>query len=137
MIAKPWYAQGMRRFAIANYCMAGLFFVAALLQLNDPDTLQWIALYAGALIACVSWRRHIDAWWLSAAVGVLALVWAGWLAPDVIGKVGFHEFFESMDKKGGNAEIAREFGGLLIVAGWMAALTITGYRRAGNDTSST
>lgn len=120
----------MRGVKIANYVFAGVFAVAAALQLNDPDPVEWIAIYLGAALACATWRRHQDAWWLSTAVGLAALIWAGVLAPDVIGKVGAHEFFESMDKKGGNAEIAREFGGLLIIAGWMAVASITGFRRS-------
>ncbi len=119
----------MRGLSIANYGFAGLFVVAAVLQLNDPDPTQWIAIYLGSAAACLSWRRHQDAWWISAAIVGAALVWAATLVPDVIGKVGLTEFFESMDKKGGNAELAREFGGLLIIAGWMVALTITGFRK--------
>jgi len=118
----------MRGLGIANYGFAALFIVAAVLQHNDPDPTQWIAMYVGSAAACLSWRRHQDAWWLSGAVAGAALVWAAALAPDVIGQVGAKEFFESMDKKGGNAELAREFGGLLIIGGWMVALTVSGFR---------
>ena len=128
MLAKPWYASGVRRFGIANYCFAGLFMVAAALQFNDPDPAAWIAIYLGAAAACLSWGRHRHAWLLSAVMGTAALVWALTLMPEVIGKVGAEEFFESMDKKGGNAEIAREFGGQVIIGCWTAVLAITGFR---------
>ena len=32
--------------------MMGLFALAAVVQINDPDPLQWIAVYAGAMAMC-------------------------------------------------------------------------------------
>jgi uncharacterized lipoprotein YddW (UPF0748 family) len=57
-----------------------------------------------------------------AALGLVALVWAASIAPRVIGKTTFGDMFQSFDMINSVVEEAREMGGLLIVAAWMAVL---------------
>lgn len=107
---------------VLNYVMAACFVFSAAVQYNDPDPARWVAMYALAALACVlhvAGRRY---WALPAAVGLIALVWAATLAPHVIGKVAFGELFEAFEMKDVRVEEAREMGGLLIVAAWMAVL---------------
>jgi hypothetical protein len=51
------------------------------------------------------------------------------LVPAVIGKVAFGELFEAFEMKDERVEVAREFGGLLIIAFWMGVLVLDALRR--------
>lgn len=100
-----------------NGGMAGLFIFAAGLQYNDPDPLRWMAVYLAAAAACIAaffGPRRV----LPAAVGLAALAWAVTLAPEV----AFFRLFDRWEMKDAAVEETREFWGLVIVAGWMAAL---------------
>ena len=114
---------------ILNYLMTICFLFSAVVQYNDPDPVRWILIYSLAAVACalaILGRSH---WVFPCVVGITALVWAMTLAPNVIGKVAFGELFEAFEMKNERVEVAREFGGLLIVASWMIALVIQSLRR--------
>jgi len=110
--------------------MALLFVFAAAVQYNDPDPLRWMAIYLAAAAACVLAVLHRLPRWLPMAVGLVALAWAATLAPHVFGRVGWGEMVEAWEMKDVRVEEGREMYGLLIVAGWMAVLTLAGWRRA-------
>jgi hypothetical protein len=112
-----------------NCLMAALFVFSVVVQYNDPDPLRWMAVYGAAALACVLAIFGRGYWPLVAALGLVALVWALTLAPAVVGKVRFGELFESFEMKDERVEVAREMGGLLIVAFWMAVLTVAFWRR--------
>ena len=107
---------------ILNYVMIAAFLFSVIVQYNDPDPIRWMAIYAGAGAACVLSLRQRGGWWVPALVGAVALTWALSLAPSVLGKVRVGELFEAFEMKDERVEIGREFGGLMIVATWMAAL---------------
>jgi hypothetical protein len=109
-----------RALLLANGVMAVLFLISAGLQYNDPDPLRWAAIYTGAAAACLQVGRHRRDAILPLVVLIAALVWIGTMAPTMLREVRLGDVFKSMDDKGGAAELAREFGGLVIVAGWMA-----------------
>jgi hypothetical protein len=44
MTAKLW--------TVANWIMLALFAFSAVLQLNDPDPIAWVAVYAAAAAVC-------------------------------------------------------------------------------------
>jgi hypothetical protein len=114
---------------ILNYVMTACFLFSAVVQYNDPDPLVWMLIYSLSAVACglaIAGRLN---WMFPAAIGITALAWAMTLAPNVIGKVAFGELFESFEMKDERVEVAREFGGLLIVAFWMAALVFQSLRR--------
>lgn len=113
-----------RGWLIANGAMAVLFAVSAALQYNDPDPLGWAAIYAAAAAACVQAGRHRRDWIVPALVLLAALLWLATLTPDVLDQVAPGDLVKSMDDKGGSAELAREAGGLAIVAAWMAVVTV-------------
>ncbi|MCG3143114.1 MAG: hypothetical protein HONDAALG_00435 [Gammaproteobacteria bacterium] len=114
---------------ILNYLMTAAFLFSVVVQYNDPDPARWMLIYGLACAACVLAIRGRLKWIFPAAVGIAALAWAMTLAPDVIGKVAFGELFEAFEMKDERVEVAREFGGLLIVAFWMAALTLHSLRK--------
>ena len=97
-----------------------LFAFSVVVQVNDPDPLRWIAIYGAAAIAClVGGQLH---WLVPVAIGLVALVWAGTIAPGVIGRVRFLEMFQEFEMKSRGVEESREMYGLLLVTGWMAVL---------------
>ena len=107
--------RGMR---VPTILMGLLFLVAVALQYNDPDPVQWMAIYGAAALVCLLALRGRLPRWLPALVGLAALVWAAALAPRVVGQVAPGELF-------------REMGGLLIVAIWMLVLLAAAPRQAG------
>ena len=110
---------------ILNYSMLAVFLLCVVVQYNDPDPLGWSLIYSAAALNCLfaaRWRFH---WSMPALVIVVALVAAGTLAPNVIGKVSFGDIFASVRMKSIEVEQAREFGGLFIIATWMTVLLFT------------
>ena len=103
----------------AHFILAALFLYVAFLQVNDPDPLYWIAVYAGtALIALAKGLGRFSDFWAAIALG---LVIAGLLfsAP------GFADYLESgnfgaiFGDMGGRkyVESAREFLGQIAASG--------------------
>ncbi len=102
--------------------MGLLFLLAVAVQYNDPDPLQWMAIYGAAALACLLAVRGRLPRWLPAVVGVIALGWAAALAPRVVGQVAPGDLFREAGMATLAIEEAREMLGLLIVAGWMLVL---------------
>jgi hypothetical protein len=106
-----------------------LFTLGAVVQVNDPDPARWIAMYALAAAACLlSPLRRIH-WTLPALLGAVALAWALTLAPRVVGRVPFREMFGDFEMRTVGIEESREMYGLLVIAAWMAVLTVRAQRR--------
>jgi integral membrane sensor domain MASE1 len=118
-----------RLIIVLNYFMLVVFLYMVGVQYNDPDALLWIGIYGIAAVICFLASRGRLPWFISALMAVAVLGWALTLAPQVIGKVSFGELFVSMEMKTLAIEQAREMGGLLIVAFWMIALTVTIHHR--------
>lgn len=95
---------------------AVLFASWAYFQLNDPDVLLWVVIYAGTALLC-GWAlfRPIPAV-IPLVFGAVALVWALWVAVDVALSEGFAFVFEHFVEDEG--ERAREILGLLVDAAW-------------------
>jgi hypothetical protein len=119
-------------FQVANWVMTAAFVFSVVVQYNDPDPIRWMLIYGLAAIACIlKWQGRLP-WHLPAVIGGIALGWAASLAPGVIGKTTFRTMFQSFHMIDTVVEEAREAGGLLIVAGWMAVLTLVS-KRHGTD----
>jgi hypothetical protein len=114
---------------VVNGLMTAAFLFSAAVQYNDPDPVRWMAIYGAAAVVCVLAILGRGRWPLAAGVGLVTLAWALTLAPAVIGKVRFGELFEAFEMKDERVEVAREMGGLLIVAVWMAVLAIAFWRQ--------
>ena len=101
-----------------------LFTLGAVVQVNDPDPVRWIAMYALAAAACLlSLLRRVH-WTLPALLSAVALAWALTLAPRVVGRVPFREMFGAFEMRSVGIEESREMYGLLIIAAWMAVLAL-------------
>ena len=108
-----------------------LFLFSVALQYNDPDPIQWMAIYgaAAAVSAAAALRRERLPWYVPAVVGVVALVWALTIAPHALGRVPLSSMFQAWEMKNTVIEENRESIGLLIVAAWMAVLAVDGLLR--------
>jgi hypothetical protein len=104
--------------------MVAVYVYAAALQYNDPDPLRWAAIYLSAAAACLLYIVGRLSWFIAGIVALIALVWAGAIAPGVWGQVTLSQMFETWKMTNPAIEEAREMCGLLIVAGWMAVLGI-------------
>jgi hypothetical protein len=112
-----------RLWPAANGLFLLLFAFSAIVQVNDPDPLLWIAIYAAAAVLCGLEMRQRTPWWAAPLVGVIALLWAGTIAPRVLGVVPFASMFQEFEMKDAGVEESREMYGLTIVAVWMLAIT--------------
>jgi hypothetical protein len=116
----------MRTFArVGSFILAALFIYAAALQYNDPDPVRWAAIYLSAAGACCLYITGRLSWFVAGIIALIALVWAGALAPDVWGQISLGQMFETWKMNNPLVEEAREMCGLLIVAGWMVVLSLT------------
>lgn len=93
---------------------AALFLFAAILQYNDPDPVGWVAIYLAACMSCLVTVVKRTDWELSAAAGMVALVWALTLLPEAA-KVHISELFAAWEMANPHIEVAREMYGLLII----------------------
>jgi hypothetical protein len=117
---------------IVNAIFIVYFLICVGLQYNDPDPIQWMAIYGAAAVACAAWMMRFPRLRpVAALVGLVALAWGLTLLPSLL-KIAPSEMFESMQAKDGLVEEAREAGGLLIVFAWMVALVVAGPRRDPN-----
>jgi hypothetical protein len=116
--------EASRWLRAGNFVMAAAFLFSVAVQYNDPDPIRWALIYGLAAWACIASLRGRLRWPLPAAVGAVAFGWAAALAPHVIGRTTFSALFESFHMINEVVEEAREMGGLLIVAFWMAVLTV-------------
>lgn len=111
--------------------MALLFAFAAVLQYNDPDPIRWIVVYGCACVLSLvaAFRRRVPP---TAAVagGLVALVWAAWIAFGGPVASEYRHMFDAWEMKSPSVEQAREATGLTLVAAWMTVLVIRGYRRS-------
>ncbi len=103
----------------------GLFLLAyalsVLVQFNDPDPWQWVALYGAAALMCLLWYRNALPRWLPLCLLIISLVWIGTLLP-ALRDVSVADIFDSLGMKTRAVEEAREIGGLALVAVWSGVL---------------
>ncbi|HCH66764.1 MAG TPA: hypothetical protein DFR83_28435 [Deltaproteobacteria bacterium] len=102
--------------------MAGLFFLSAAVQYNDPDPLAWMAMYTAAAVACLlpaSVRHRATVAWLVAAVSCFATLR---MAPAALALEELSDLTATMAAARPEVEAAREALGLAIVSLWCAGL---------------
>ena len=119
----------MNKLSIAKSFFAVLFLFGALVQLNDPDPLVWLVVYlVAALVSIFAIRkpRHLLA---PVLVFVVTVVWALTLVPVVIQHVPFTDMFGAWEMKNEGIEKSREMYGLLIIASWMALLSVSAIKK--------
>ena len=99
--------------------IAGLFFLAAYWQLNDPDPELWVAAYgAVAVLAVYSAFKPTPRMIVLVLATVLGVWWATYLS-DFISWVGdgFPTITGSMKAESPYVELVREFLGLTLTLG--------------------
>lgn len=126
------HASG-RVFGVVNAGFGVLFLISAALQLNDPDPLRWVLIWAAAAAACLLQRRVTWDWLLAGATCAAALLWAALLAPSALPGLELGDLAKKMKAETPQIELGRELLGLLIIAVWMAVLVFLGSRRAASD----
>jgi hypothetical protein len=110
---------------ILTALMGVYFLAAAALQYNDPDPVQWMAVYGAAALACgLALARRLWRWY-PVGVALVAAGWAASLAPGVVGHVALRDLFAEAGMLVPKVEEAREMLGLLSVVVWMVVLTTT------------
>lgn len=108
--------------------MAALFAFAAVVQVNDPDPVRWVAIYGAA--GALSVRSALRAGTagppfppaLPAVVATVALLWAASILLRGPARDAYGHMFDMWEMKDAAVEEAREATGLVIVAAWMAVL---------------
>ena len=112
------------------WTLAVLFSLSVGLQVNDPDPVDWMAMYGvAAITAALLPSRRMFAF-LSLVVGIAAAGWSAYLASQVFDQLAFSDLWLKMSEKGGAVEEEREGGGLLINGVWMLAGSWFRLRRA-------
>jgi hypothetical protein len=106
-----------------------LFVLAVIVNLNDPDPIAWVLIYAAA-----AWTSFLAVLGrpsraLASAVAAVALLWAATIVPRVVGQVPFGDMFAAWEMQNAGVEESREMYGLLLIALWMAVIALRGRRR--------
>lgn len=109
-------------FKAFNALMALLFLLSAAVQLNDPDPLIWITVYVLAALFCVAHGFRQLPPFLPFAFSLFTFLWALSLVPAFWGQAPVSQVFGHVEMKSEAVEVAREFGGLMIVSAWMLGL---------------
>ena len=102
-----------------NYVIAGLFFLFALVQLNDPDPYFWVALYSYiGMVAIIRNFRPIRKVIFLAGMAV-CLIELFLILPEFLNwvELGMPTITGSMKAEEPHIEFTREFLGLLIGLG--------------------
>jgi hypothetical protein len=102
--------------------MLAVFLLSALVQINDPDPLPWIAVYGAAAALCGVALLGRGGRLAPVALLLVSLAAAAPLAPRVVGRARVADVVGSMEATNPLVEETREMLGLLIIATWMASL---------------
>ena len=105
-----------------------LFVISAAVQCDFPIYasvfVPGVTIYGAAGLICILAIRETNVILLPPIVGVIALVWALMLAPQVIGKASFGDIFILREMEREYVGVGRQMTGLWVVAFWMAMVTI-------------
>ena len=121
-------------FRVLNILMALVFALSAIVQLNDPDPVQWFLIYAaGALICAMSAAKASHGWQAPALIGLAALVWGVWIMVHLQTGMAWGQMAEKMKAETPAIEESRETLGLFLLATWMFVIAA---RRRGEVSAS-
>jgi hypothetical protein len=119
---------------IVNGVFTLLFLLGAIVQINDPDPVLWIAIYLAAMAATAiaPWKPRPGRV-VAVAVLVLSVAWAVAIFSHGMGPITLHELVTDLRMKTEIVELWRESLGLLIMAAWMAVVVVAGRPRSGAE----
>jgi hypothetical protein len=113
-------------FRVLCMVMTALFVLSVAVQYNDPDPIQWMAIYgAGAVFSALAARGKPGvAWHWPALAAAIALVWGLFSIQPVWGTDAFAHMTDAWEMKNLPIEEARETCGLLFTAAWLGVLAV-------------
>jgi len=117
-----------------NIVMTLVFVLCVVVQLNDPDALLWILIYAYAVV--VTGMAIADRYTVLTVIGCVGfLAGFAYLSPGFLAVENPMDLVTDiqMDEKG--VEVAREAGGLLITSAWLFVLSVVWFRRRKDETA--
>lgn len=117
--------------------MGVLFLVAAIFLYNDPDPIAWMGLYGAAGVTSLMGALDRLPRWLPVGVGIVAVVWAGRLLPQMAGHVPLAELVRELEAATPLIQEGRAALGLVVIAVWMGALAFHAARRPRADQQPT
>lgn len=112
----------------ANYLMIAVFALAVVVQYNDTNAIRWMLVYGAAFIICLRFALGKLHWATAAALSGVCIIWALFKIPQ-LSTSGFQHMVDEVRMIQTGVEAAREFLGLLIIAGWVTVLAVSTYRR--------
>lgn len=104
------------------------FGLAALVQLNDPDPWIWVAMYGGAGLTCLIYKKTRPPWLLPLLIAGAAGFWAIGLAPQALPGFELTNLAREMKAGSPEVELGRELVGLLAIVVCMGGLTVRASR---------
>lgn len=109
---------------IVSGIVAALLAFAAVVQVNDPDPVRWIAVYAaGSTVSAVAAAGRRVAPALSGTVSAISLAWAAAIVAGGPARADYMHMFDAWEMRSVAVEQAREASGLLMAGVWLAVLT--------------
>lgn len=127
-ICHPW------TWRIANVFMAVFFSLAAYVQINDPDPVIWVLMYAVPSLLCFT--LAIDSslqdrllWKITAVTHVGICILGMFYSITILIRA------EMSSKNPLNYEEGREIAGLLIIVAWLGLCLLTGLKRSSETTA--
>ena len=109
-----------------NRFMMAVFFVCLLLQFNEPDPVVWAAMYSVPIVGGYLWERTALGRLVPGIAAAVALIIAVGLIFSAPMAAPLENTFEQWQMMGEHSEVLREAGGLVLIAGWLAALAFVG-----------
>lgn len=102
--------------SLINWLLAGVFFLFAIVQWNDPDPWKWIILYSIIAILIVLYQLGFKTKSIFGIVALLFLGYGLYLSPSVFAWIqnGMPSLMQEMKAETPEIENMRELGGVLI-----------------------
>jgi hypothetical protein len=119
-----------RWFTAVCWVMAINFSLWTGLQANDSDPTRWMLIYGGAALVSAALPARLFAAAVAGVIGAIAIAWGVYLAHQVWGVLSLDQLRGGMSAKDTPAAVAREAGGLIIVAVWMLGAALYRFIRA-------
>lgn len=111
-----------------NYLMIAVFALAAVVQYNDANAVRWMLVYGAAFIISLRFTLGKLHWATAAALSGVCTVWVLFKIPQLSAS-GFQHMLDEVQMMQTGVQAAREFLGLLIIAGWVTVLAVSTYRK--------
>lgn len=119
-----------------NYLMIVLFALSAVVQYNDPNAFRWMLAYGAASLVSLLFARKKLNWAMAGLLAGICIFWALFKIPYLTAS-GFQHMFDEVSMTSIGITSAREFLGLLLIAGWATVLAFSSYRSESKKVSPT